>query len=122
MRRYDELLGSLMDLGELANSDQVVGSGVQDAQELGSRLVETPELEERPAKRDPRRQIRRMLGETCLTHPDGLLAVTGPPVLLGKLRKSNRRRILENPASKVFNPGVVSHPYSLSHSHRSRNG
>ena len=58
-----------------------------------------------------------MLRETRLADPDGLFAVAGPPVFLCKLRKSNRRRILKDPASKVFNPGVVGHPYSLSHSH-----
>jgi hypothetical protein len=41
-------------------------------------------------------------------------------VLLGKLRKSNRRRIPQDPASKVFNPGVVAHSNSLDRS-RTRN-
>jgi hypothetical protein len=34
-------------------------------------------------------------------------------VLFGKLRKSNRRRIPLDPASKVFNPRVVGHPYIM---------
>jgi hypothetical protein len=35
-------------------------------------------------------------------------------MLFGKLRKSNRRRILLDPASKFFNPRVVRHvPYGM---------
>jgi hypothetical protein len=54
-----------------------------------------------------------MLNQTRLTHPNGFFEVSRPPVILGKLRKSNRRRILLDPASKVFNPGIVRHPYIM---------
>ena len=42
-----------------------------------------------------------------------LLKVAGPAMLLSELRKRNRRRILLNPASKVFNPRVFRHPYIM---------
>jgi len=106
-----------MNLGELADGDEIVWSGVEHAKKLGARIFETAQFKEGATERDPRRQIGRMLRQTCLADPDGFFAVAGPPVFLCKLRKSNRRRIPKDPASKVFNPGVVGHPYSLSHSH-----
>jgi hypothetical protein len=51
-----------------------------------------------------------MLRESRLADPHRFLAVACAPVLLGKLRKSNRRRIFQDPASKVFNPRIVRHP------------
>lgn len=50
-----------------------------------------------------------MLGEARLAHPDRFRAVSRAPVLLGQLRKRNRRRILLDPASKILNPRVVRH-------------
>jgi hypothetical protein len=50
-----------------------------------------------------------VLGQADLAHPDGFLAVTRPAVLFRELRKSNRRRILENPASKILYPRVIRH-------------
>ena len=99
-----------MDLRELADRDQVVGRGVEDAEKLGTRLLQAAKLEQRPAKCDPCREIRRMLRKPRLADPDRLFTVSSPPVLLGELRKSNRRRIPLDPASKVFNPRVVGHP------------
>ena len=40
---------------------------------------------------------------------DGILPASGAPVLFGKLRKSNRRRIHLDPASKVVNAGRIVH-------------
>ena len=43
---------------------------------------------------------------------DRFLILLRPPALFGELRKSNRRRILLDPASEVFYPLVVGHrPY-----------
>src|ERR1700752_1891081 len=98
-----------MNLRELAYRNEVVRSGVEHVKKLGPCIVEATELEERPAQRDPGGQIRRMLRKTGLADPDGLFTVASPPVFLCKLRKSNRRRILKDPASKVFNPGMIRH-------------
>jgi len=102
-----------MNFRELADRNQVIGSGIQDAQELGARLLEPAKLEESPSECDARGQKRRMLDEAGLANPDRFLAIAGAPVFLGKLRKRNRRRIPLNPASKVFNPWVVRHPYII---------
>jgi hypothetical protein len=102
-----------MNLCELADGNQVVRGGIQYAKELRPRFFEPTELEESPSERDTCRDIRGMLGKTGLANPDSFLAVASAPVLLGKLRKRNRRRIFLNPASKVFNPWVVRHPYII---------
>jgi hypothetical protein len=111
------MLRALVDLGELAYRDQIVRGGVEHAKKLRAGIFQAAQFKEGTTECDPRGQIGRMLSETGLANPDRLFAVTGSPVFLCKLRKSNRRRILKDPASKVFNPGVVGHPYSLSHSY-----
>jgi hypothetical protein len=111
------MLRALVDLGELAYRDQIVRGGVEHAKKLRACIFQAAQFKEGTTECDPRGQIGRMLSETGLANPDRLFAVTGSPVFLCKLRKSNRRRILKDPASKVFNPGVVGHPYSLSHSY-----
>ena len=110
----------LMDLSKLADCNEVVRRGVEDTKKLGSRFFQTAKLEQGSTKGHPRRQIGGMLRESRLADPHRFLAVACAPVLLGKLRKSNRRRIPQDPASKVFNPGVVAHSNSLDRS-RTRN-
>jgi hypothetical protein len=105
----DSLPGALMDLCEITYRNEIVGGSVEHAQELGARIVEAPKFEQGPTECDPRRQIRGVLSQTGLAHPNGLFAVTGPPVFLRELRKRNRRRILQDPASKILNPRVIRH-------------
>ena len=109
----DRLARSLMYFRELAGGDEVVWRRIEDAKKLTARFLETVKLEEGPAQGDPRRQIGGMLREARLAHPNSFFEVSRPPVLLGKLRKSNRRRIRLDPASKIFNPRVVGHPYIM---------
>jgi hypothetical protein len=97
------------DIVERAPRDDIVRRRLEDTLELGFRLLDPTDLEERPAEGDAGREIRGMLIEAGLTDPDGLRMVADPPVFFGELRKSNRRRILLDPASKVFNPRVVDH-------------
>jgi hypothetical protein len=47
-----------------------------------------------------------MLCQAGPAHANCLVELAGPPVFFCKLRKSNRRRILLDPASKFFNPRV----------------
>ena len=55
-----------------------------------------------------------MLSQPGSADVDGLVEVPGPTELFGELRKSNRRRILLNPASKFFNPRGSRHePYGI---------
>ena len=115
------LLCALMNLRELAYRDEIVRRGIEHVKKLRPCSFEATELEKRPTQGDPGGQIRWMLRETGLANPDRLFTVASAPVFLRELRKSNRRRILKDPASKVFNPGVVGHPYSLRHCHVLRN-
>jgi hypothetical protein len=105
----DGLLGALMDLCELTYCNEMVRGSVEHAQELGARIVKAPKFEQGPTECDPRRQIRGVLSQTGLAHPNSLFAVTGPPVFLRELRKSNRRRILVDPAPKILNSRVIRH-------------
>jgi hypothetical protein len=98
-----------MNLRELAYRDEIVRSGIEHAKKFVPCIFEATELEERPTQRDPGGQIRRMLRETGLADPDGLFTVASPPAFLGELRKSNRRRILLDPASKVLDSRVFRH-------------
>jgi len=50
-----------------------------------------------------------MLGQPGAGDANRLLELSGTPVFLSELRKRNRRRILQDPASKVFNPLAVRH-------------
>ena len=105
----DGLLGALMDLCQLTYRNEMVGGSVEHALELGARSVEAPKFEQGPTECDPRREIRGVLSQTGLAHPNGLFAVTGPPAFLRELGKRNRRRILEDPASKILYPRVIRH-------------
>jgi hypothetical protein len=103
------LLGALMDVCEITYRNEIVGRSIEHAQELGTRVAEAPKFEQGPTECDPRRQIRGVLSQTRLAHPNGLFAVTRPPVFLRELGKCNRRRILQDPASKILDPRVMRH-------------
>jgi hypothetical protein len=47
--------------------------------------------------------------EAAAAGGNGLVIMAGPAVLFGQLRKSDRRRVALDPASKLFNPRVISH-------------
>jgi hypothetical protein len=102
-------MGSLMDLGERADGSHIVWRCVEHSEKLGTGLLVAAQLEQGAAERHSRRQVSRVLGQTGLAHLDGFLAVTSAAVLFRKLRKSNRRRILVNPASKILNSRVIRH-------------
>ena len=103
------LLGSLMDLGELADCDRIVRGRVEHSKEFGPRLLITTEFKQGAAQRHSGGQIGGMPGQPRLADSDGFLAVASPSILFRKLRKSNRRRVLLNPASKIPNPRVIRH-------------
>lgn len=98
-----------MDLGELADGDQVVRCRIENTEELGACLFVAAQLEQGAAKSHSRGEIRRVLSQAGFGYPDGFLAVARPAILFRELRKSNRRRILENPASKILYPRVIRH-------------
>ena len=100
---------TLFDIGHLANRAEVIGCRLEDIFELAGRFVVPTHFKQRTAKRDASGEIRWVLCEAGLADAHGLLELAGAPMLFGKLRKCNRRRILLDPASKFFNPWVVRH-------------
>jgi len=79
---------------------QVVGSDLEYVLELGPRLLILIESGERPAQGNSSRQKGWVMFEAGEAHSNGLIVFAGTPELLGERRKSNRRRVLLNPASK----------------------
>jgi len=73
-------------------------------------MLELVQFDERPAQRDSRREIRGVKREPGATHLDRLRQLVRATKFFGKLRKRNRRRVLLDPASKVFDPLIVGHP------------
>jgi hypothetical protein len=75
--------------------------------------IEIAELDEGPAERDTGREITGMKGEADAARIHRVLMLAGTPVFLGELRKGNRRRVLLDPPTKVFDLRVVGHGLRL---------
>ena len=91
-------------LGERAGGGEVFRCGRQDTRLSSAAAASSrPDSEQRPPECHACRQILGMDGETGAAGCDRVVELTGATVLLGELRKSNRRRVLLNPASKVVN-------------------
>ena len=98
-----------MNFGKAADRGKILGRALQHVLELGERGVEVVELEQRPSERDARRQISGMEFEAGAANVDGLLEPAGAPQFLGQLREGDRRRVLLNPAPKIFDALAVGH-------------
>ena len=98
-----------MNSSEAANGGKVFGCALDHHLEFTPGVGVVSELDERPAQGDACRQIARMNGESGAADADGFCVLPCPPVLLRELRERDRRRILLDPASKVFNPRIVRH-------------
>jgi hypothetical protein len=107
--RLSECAAPVMNFREATNGGKILGCALDHHLQFTLRIVDVSELDERPAQRDTRRQIARMNGEPGAADFDGLSMLPRPPVLLRELSERDRRRILLDPASKVFNPAVVHH-------------
>jgi hypothetical protein len=102
----------VINLGEAAERGQVFRRAREDLMELRLRLIQLIQLEEGASEGDAGREVPGMDGEPCTADLDRFLKLVGAPALLGELRKSNRRRIPLDPASKVVNALSVGHlPY-----------
>jgi hypothetical protein len=99
----------VLDVGKLPNRSQIVRGCLQDVFELRSRFVVSRHLQQGATERDAGGQVCGWLCETGPSNANRIVVLAGAPMLLGKLRKSNRRRILLDPASKFFNPRVLRH-------------
>jgi hypothetical protein len=107
--RLDKLAAPVMNLRKAANGGQIFWRTLDDHRQFSLGVVVLSEFDERPAQRDARGQIARMDGEPGAADLDGFGMLPRPPVLLRELRERDRRRILLDPASKIFNPGIVGH-------------
>ena len=99
----------MVDFGEAADGGEVFRRALEHQLELALRVVELVQLDERAAERDARGEIPGMQPEAGAADVDRFLVLPGAAAFFGELRKRNRRRILLDPASKVFNARVVSH-------------
>ena len=97
------------DLREAANRGEIFRGALEHQLELGLRVVEAVQLDQRPPERHARGEIAGVNRETRTTDLDRFLELRRAPMLLGELRKRNRRRIFLDPASKVFYPRIISH-------------
>ena len=86
---------ALLELGQLESA--------QHELELGLRVVERVELDERPAQRHAGREISRVEIEAGAADVDRFVEPARAPAFLGQLRERNRRRVFLDPASKVVN-------------------
>lgn len=109
--RLLEVAAPMMDFRDAANGGEILGRALQHELQLGLRLVQLVELDERAAERDARGEITGMNGEAGAGHRDRLFVCAGAAALLGELREGDRRRVFLNPASKVFNPRKIGHGY-----------
>ena len=107
--RRTQLAAPMVDLGDPADRREVFGCAFEDVFELGLRRVELVHLEQRSPERHTRGEITRMDREPRAACGDRVFVVPGPPELFGKLSKSNRRRVLLDPASKLLDAGIVRH-------------
>ena len=107
--RFGQRTSFVVDVGHAADRGKILNSGLEDGLELALGAIEIAELDEGAAQRDAGREITRMEGEAGAARRHRVPMLPGAPVFLGKLRKRNRRRVLLDPASKVFNPWIVGH-------------
>jgi hypothetical protein len=94
-----EIAFATLKVGEGPERRQVLGRRHQNLLQFPPRLVDFADAHPGSRKRDARREVRGMNGESGPAHRDGLAKAARAPVLFRKLRKNNRRRVLANPAS-----------------------
>ena len=105
LERLEENLfrGQSRDIGtRYVFGGQVLGRALQDAFELHLRLFELLQLDQRASESDPRRKIPGVNGQAGTADVHGLLKLAGAAVFLGQLRERDRRRVLLDPSSQIF--------------------
>lgn len=88
---------------EAADGGEVFRRGLQYAPQFVSGVGKTTQLQERAPECDAGRCVTRVNRQALPTDFYGALELPGAAILLCELRKSNRRRIGLDPASKLFN-------------------
>ena len=103
-----------MNVGKRTDRGEVVGGNLQHRLELGARFVEVLELYQRAPERDLRRQVPRMPLQPIAADLHGFDVVADPAVLLGQLRKRDRRGVLVHPPAQLVDPPILAHTLNLS--------
>lgn len=88
---------------EAADGGEIFRRGLQYAPQFLSGIVKATQLQERAPERDAGRCVPPVNGQALPTDFYGALELPDAAILLRELRKSNRRRIGLDPASKLFN-------------------
>jgi hypothetical protein len=108
-----DLSATVVNLREATDRREVLRRYLQDGLELVTGLVVSPELEERPSKRDTRGQICRVPEQTGLASDDGVVELTGAAVFLRQRGKRDGRRVQLDPALQFFDSRAVGHAGAL---------
>ena len=102
-----EVSAAVVNCGQRANGREVFGCASQHALELGFRRVEVVDFDEGTSEGYARGEITWMSCEPRAARGDRLVKFPSPTILLRELRERLRRRILLDPASKLFNTRIL---------------
>ena len=109
LQRFRHLPAALENLRQSADRREVIGNAGDDDVQLRFRRVQFSEFGEGAAEGDTGREITGVAGEAGAADGDGFLVGAHPPAFLRELRKSNRRRVCLDPASKFEHARTVGH-------------
>jgi len=73
--RRGKLAAAVMNFGDAADGCEIFGCALEDRRELGQRLVELVQLDQRTAERDAGREIRRVYREAGATDVNRFLVL-----------------------------------------------
>src|SRR5262245_1993175 len=107
--RVRRIAASAVHVAESTKGRQVLRRTLKNHVQFLLSFVELIQLEERATEGHPRGQITGMLGETPPADLNRFFMPAEAAALFSELRKSNRRRILFDPASKIFQSLVFRH-------------
>ena len=96
-----------MELCECPGGGEIIRRGAADELELPLGLVKPVERDQRAAHRHACGNVSGIARQAGVADRDGFLQPAGATELLGELGESNRRRILAEAASKIFDARVV---------------
>jgi hypothetical protein len=102
-----------VNLGNASNSAQVLGRRRENGRQFCEGVVQLSKVEQRAAERGARGEVFGVDRQTGAADADGFRRAAGAAELFGERRKRQRRRILLDPASQVFNARAVRHRDSL---------
>ncbi len=108
-QRLTRVATATSDVGQTANSREVLSSASEDALELGLRLVELIERGQRARQRDASRHVAGVGAQAGAAGFNRLLHLPGAPELFRQLRERDGRRVAFDPTSEVVNPWRIAH-------------